>query len=89
MLGTLGALRSPFDLTIAVAAGFFSIRFLWGKSSAKGERFASSDSNGPLRWPTPLADRQGVTPNTTLFMGGELGVGARTPLCLSPFWVLY
>ncbi|MET3209507.1 UNVERIFIED_CONTAM: hypothetical protein ABIC26_002454 [Paenibacillus sp. PvR008] len=31
------ALRGGFDLTIAVAAGFFSIRFLWGKSDGKGK----------------------------------------------------
>ncbi|WP_155985466.1 hypothetical protein [Paenibacillus maysiensis] len=58
MLGTLGALRSPFDLTIAVAAGFFSIRFLWGKSGGNGERSASSDSNGPLRWLTAMESLQ-------------------------------
>ncbi|WP_155983872.1 hypothetical protein [Paenibacillus sp. 1-18] len=46
-------LRVGFDLTIAVAAGFFSIRFLWGKSGGKGERSASPDSNPPLRYCPP------------------------------------
>ncbi|MFK4340440.1 MULTISPECIES: hypothetical protein [unclassified Paenibacillus] len=44
------ALCGGFDLTIAVAAGFFSIRFLWGKSGGKGERYRFSrfKSSTPL-----------------------------------------
>ncbi|MBE0335839.1 hypothetical protein [Paenibacillus sp. 23TSA30-6] len=41
IFGYGGGRRSGNDLIlrIAVAAGFFSIRFLWGKSGGKGERY--------------------------------------------------
>ncbi len=76
--GGVRALRGPFELTIAVADGFFSIRFLWGKSVGKhmlpNRAFFQKAFRRTLRffrfkWPTPLADRDGVTPNTTLSMG--------------------
>ncbi|WP_170970863.1 hypothetical protein [Paenibacillus terrae] len=46
-------LRDSFDLTIAVAAGFFRSDALMGKSGDKGERSASPDSNEPLRYRPP------------------------------------
>ncbi|WP_155985331.1 hypothetical protein [Paenibacillus maysiensis] len=58
-------LRVGFDLTIAVAAGFFSIRFLWGKSGGKGERYRFSR----FKSSTPLLHSH----KDEFALGGKLG----------------